>query len=223
MAKAKKREPKKIAVIFDMDGVIVDNSGFHQKAWILFCKRHGFKLTKKQFNEKYNGRLNSEILKRMFGSLSKKQIAKYVSEKESLYRKAYSKSIKPAPGLVRLLKELEKRGIKTAVATAAPPANVDFVLGKTGVRKFFKVIFDDSKVKKGKPNPEIYLKASKKLGVKPKDCVVFEDGLLGIQAGKNAGMQVIGITTTHPKKELKKADLTINSFSEVDFEMLEKL
>ena len=215
---------RKIAVIFDMDGVIVDNIKFHQKAWILFCKLHGFKLTARQFQEKFNGRLNSEIFESIFGrKLTKKEIKKYVSEKESLYRKAYSKFIKPVPGIMPFLKELEKHGIKTAVATSAPPENVSLILGRIRLRRFFKVILDEASVKKGKPNPEVYLKAGKKLGFKPKECIVFEDALLGIQAAKNAGMKVIGITTTHPKKELKKADFVITSFSEINVETLEKL
>jgi beta-phosphoglucomutase-like phosphatase (HAD superfamily) len=103
-----------------------------------------------------------------------------------------------------------------AVATSAPPENVDFVLDTLNLRQFFPIIVDETQVSKGKPDPEIYLKTANLLHANPKQCIVFEDSLSGIQAAKNAGMLVIGVTTTHSAQELaNQVAGTIENFNDV--------
>ncbi|MDO8627289.1 MAG: HAD family phosphatase [Candidatus Diapherotrites archaeon] len=204
------------AVIFDMDGVIVDNGKFHKKAWREFVQEYGIKISQQKWDRKLFGRTNEFIMPYVFGKkFSKKELKKLAEEKELHYRKIYSKHIKPVKGLLKFLKELKKNKIKISIGTSAPKSNVEFVLGKTKTRKFFEKIVDDSMVKKCKPNPEIYLTAAQKLSVKPKECIVFEDSFSGIRAGNSAKMHVIGLTTSHKKSQLKNVKLAINDFTEL--------
>ncbi len=212
-----------IAIIFDMDGVIVDNHKFHLKSWLQFFEKHNISMTEEEYKKKVNGRTMEEILTNIMGKdLSKKELQALGEEKEVVYRDMYRPHIKAVDGLPEFLEELKVRNVPRAVATSAPPANVDFTLDSTKLRSFFPTIVDDTMVSKGKPEPEVYLTAAKKLGVAPERCIVFEDAILGIQAGKNAGMKVIGVATTHTRQELEaeNTDYVIDDFSEITIEKL---
>ena len=111
-------------------------------------------------------------------------------------------------------------GIKTAVATSAPTSNLNFTLDSLGIRNLFDVIVDASGITKGKPDPEIYLKAAELLEISPMDCVVFEDSISGIKSGHNAGMKVVALITTHSKDELPETYLSIKDFSEISIDMM---
>jgi beta-phosphoglucomutase len=134
------------------------------------------------------------------------------TRKELLFRKIYEPDIKLLKGLKAFFDMLRRNNILMAVGTSAPPENVDFVFNHTGIKKYFDVVLDERAVTIGKPNPEIYLKAAKALNFDPADCIVIEDSLSGIEAGKRAGSKVIGITTTHSDAELSHADLTAADF-----------
>ena len=212
------------AVIFDMDGVIVDNSPFHVKAWQEFLRREGFDMTEDQVKGKFFGRVNADAFEMIFGKkLDKQAEARMTEQKESIYREIYASDIKPVKGLPEFLEILKSNGTKTAIATSAYSKNVDFVLSKTGLREYFDVILDDSHVTKGKPDPQIYLKTAEQLGVEPAKCIVVEDSLHGVDSGLNAGMKVIGLTTMHTKEELSHANFVINDFTELDVEILQSL
>ena len=125
----------------------------------------------------------------------------------------------PPTGLIAL----KSSGIKIALATSAPSVNVKFTLAKTGLRKYFKIIIDAKGVKRGKPYPDIFLKAAKNLKTKPSRCIIFEDTFHGIEAAKRAGMKVIAVATSHSAKEISHADLVIKDFSQIAMEELSKL
>ena len=203
----------KYAFLFDMDGVIVDSNPYHKIALIQFCKEHGYDLDEQQLREKIYGRTNRDWIMNIFGNIGDEKIRQYTEEKEALYRKLYDNDVKPVDGLISFLEKSEKAGIPRAVATSAPRANVDFSLSKTHTERFFPTILDDSFVSKGKPDPEIYLKSAAALNFKPENCIVFEDSLSGVAAGKAAGCKVVGITTTHTREELHKTDLIIDNFT----------
>ena len=199
-----------------MDGVIVDSNPFHKTALKQFCSAHGHELTEKELQEKIYGRRNQDWLLNVFGHLEPENMKRYADEKESLFRTVYDKAIKPVDGLATFLKKLSDLKVPVAIATSAPRANVDFTLLKTGLGHYFKTILDDTHVSKGKPDPEVYLKTAKALNYKPQDCVVFEDSLAGVEAAKKAGCKVVGITTTHSRKELDQTDLVIENFEGLD-------
>lgn len=205
--------------IFDMDGVIVDNAVWHLEAFAVFGKRHGLVQTKEEYT-KYFGNTNQTIMNSLFNTqLSHDKLVSLAEEKETIYRELYQPFIKPVGGLPAFLEYAYNQGIPIALATSAPPDNVDFTLDSTGLKKYFSFITDASMVEHGKPDPEIYLLSAAKLGVQPSDCVVFEDSIAGIQSAKNAGMRVIGIATTHKSEELL---MYVNEII-VNFEAADKL
>jgi beta-phosphoglucomutase len=211
------------AVIFDLDGVIVDNMKYHRAAWEKFLLKYAPGIEIDAFSRHF-GKRNEVLLKMVFKrSLLPEEVKKYGDEKEFLYRELYAEDIETVSGLIGFLKVLRKDQIKIAVASAAPPENVDFVLDKTGIREFFNVILSADDVKRGKPDPEIYLKTAHKLACSPRSCLVFEDSIPGIQAAKNAGMKVAALTTTYPPAEFKDADLIINDFTGIEMDMVHRI
>jgi beta-phosphoglucomutase len=205
-----------VAFIFDMDGVLVDSNPFHKISLKQFCAKYGFDLSEEQLREKIYGRTNKDWIPNVFGNLSMEQIMKYQDEKEALFRELYKNDIKPVEGLIPFLKNMDKSDIPRAIATSAPRANVDFTLAETGMVDWFPTILDESFVTRGKPDPEIYLKTAAALGFKPENCIVFEDSLSGVRAGKAAGCKVVGITTTHTPEELSETDFIIDDFRGLD-------
>lgn len=210
------------AFIFDMDGVLIDSNPVHKIALQQFCREHGFELTEEQLREKIYGRTNRDWLLNLFGDLPEETIQRYAYEKEALFRRLYA-DIKPLAGLMDFLKKMDKAGIPRAIATSAPRANVDFTVEHTGIGPYFSTILDDSFVSKGKPDPEIYLKSAAALKMDPANCVVFEDSLSGVKAGKAAGCKVVGLTTTHTNEELSDTDFNIPDFNIEPGSILEQL
>jgi len=211
------------ALIFDMDGVIVDSNPFHKIALHQFCRQHGHALTEQQLREKIYGRTNKEWLANLFGPLPEARWRAYADEKEALYRELYKHEVKAVNGLPAFLEAMKKQGVPMAIGTSAPKGNVDFTLGNTGLAAYFPIVLDDSAITHGKPHPEIYIKAAAALGYPNRQSIVIEDSLSGVTAGKKAGSKVIGITTTHTAAELHETDLIIADFTELRFEQLLQL
>ncbi|HRG77985.1 MAG TPA: HAD family phosphatase [Cyclobacteriaceae bacterium] len=201
------------AVIFDMDGVIVDTNPYHKISLKQFCEKYGYRLNEEDLISKIYGRTNNEWIRNIFGPLPKEKILELGEEKEAMFRALYKDVIKPLSGLDSFLKELENRSIPKAIGTSAPRSNVDFVLEHTHLRKYFTTILDQSDVEHGKPNPEIYLKVADRLGFPPQQCIVFEDSLSGVESAQRAGAKVVGVTTTHSHEELAHTDLVIADFT----------
>lgn len=201
----------------------MDNYAFHQEAWESFCKENKIDFGV-VFRSKVFGGTNRDHLEIFFNrKLSQAEVDRYEAEKESKYRALYADHIRPVRGLVSFLKQLAESGIPIALATSSPRINVDFVLAGTGTADFFKVILDASHVSRGKPDPEVYLKAASALGRKPEECIVFEDSVNGIRSAQRAGMKVIALATTHPPEELPEVDRIISDFNDLDIGALENL
>ena len=191
-----------MVLIFDMDGVIVDNHKWHLEAWIEFGRRHGLKTTPEEFSASF-GSTNHLIMNSLFdGKITEEDILAFGREKEALFRALYRPFIKPVDGLPAFLQYAREKGIPIALATSAPAENVKFTLEATGLEGYFDLITDSSMVSRGKPDPQVYLLTAAKLGVSPSDCIVFEDSVPGIQSATKAGMRVIGVATTHKSAEL---------------------
>ena len=201
-----------------MDGTMIDNSAYHRKALQTFLKQHGITLTEEDFKKRLHGKKNDQAFRLIFGEeLTQDETKKYAERKETIYREIYAPFIKEIDGLKSIIELLHKKNIKTAVATTAPFENREFVLEALDMRGKFEVIVGDEHVINGKPDPEIYLSTAKQLGVLPKECIVFEDSLPGVEAGKNAGMTVVGILSSHTTDELNKADYIVKDFKEITF------
>ena len=215
---------EKFAVIFDMDGVIIDSNPYHKEAWLQFAEKYNIELKEEEVPEKIYGKTNTTALRDVFQKdFSPEENEKLGEEKEAIYRDLHGKDLEPIAGLRKLLAMLKQHQVPMAVATNAPVSNVDFIMEKTGLRPYFSVVIDSSSVKNGKPDPEIYLKSAERLGVMPERCIVIEDSVPGAEAGIRAGMKVVAITTTHSKEELDKTDLVIDAYEELSFEKLAAL
>jgi len=200
------------AVIFDMDGVIVDTNPYHKVSIKEFCEKYGYVFNDEDLINKVYGRTNNEWISNIFGDLPKERILELGEEKEAMFREIYKDVIEPLNGLEDFLKKLTSQNIPIAIGTSAPRSNVDFVLEHTRLRNYFTTILDQSDVVHGKPNPEIYLKVAARLGFEPKHCIVFEDSLSGVESAQRAGAKVVGVTTTHSHKELAHTDFIISDF-----------
>ncbi len=203
-------------VIFDMDGVLVDNRDIHMEAFRILCKKYDIDLPREKLFSVF-GMGNDEIFPILLPKklIEEKGIRPLAEEKEAIYRKIFEETITPTPGLVPFLHALKKEGFRTAVGSSGMAANVRFVLEKCHIADCFDAIVNGDMVTHCKPDPEIFLTASRLLGVPPSQCVVIEDSFAGIQAARNAGMAVIAMATTFSKEKLASTDndLIVSDFT----------
>lgn len=183
------------ALIFDMDGTIVDNMGFHDQAWERWHAVQGLPFDAANFFSLTAGRTNAEIFADLVDDLTPERSAEFARQKESIYRELYAPHLAPVAGLPALLDAAEARGLGLAVGTAAPPDNVAFVLDNLGLRRRFATVVHPSEGIRGKPHPDIFLEAARRIGVEPQHCLVFEDAPLGVEAARRAGMRAVAMTT----------------------------
>ncbi|WP_019987289.1 HAD family hydrolase [Rudanella lutea] len=215
-----------IAALFDMDGVLVDNYRYHADSWVQFAARYERTVTPEQYARYINGRVASDSMPYvMQRDLLPDEIVTLTEEKEEIYRALYAPDLAPTPGLIPFLQSLQAHKVRMAVGTSAPVSNIAFTLDGAGIRPYFPTVVDASMVRRGKPDPEIYLTAARQLGVPPERCVVFEDAFSGIEAGLRAGMAVVALATTHTRDELAvaKAQLVIDDFTQLTYEGLVRL
>ncbi len=206
-------EFKTKAVIFDLDGTLIDNNSYHRQTWEKYLEKIGKKISEEEFNAHMNGRTNEDAIKYIFGKdITNEEALKHTLDKEALYREIYKPFIKPVPGLIEFLEKLESKNIPMAIATSGIQPNIDFMFENIPIKKYFSVVVNSSHIKKGKPDPEIYLKVASLLHVAPKNCLVFEDAAVGIKSAKAAGMKVIAVATTQPKEELGEADIIVPDY-----------
>lgn len=214
------------AVIFDMDGTLVDNMAFHNRAWEAISARLGVPMTAERFQREFAGKKNEEIFPELLGrALPQEELDRLAHEKESLYRERYRPHLALTRGADVFLRRLREAGVRLAIGTAAPRENRDFVLDGLRLRGVFERVVGAEEVTRGKPAPDMFLLAAKDLGVSPEACVVFEDAANGVRAGKTAGMTVVGVTTAAPAEELREAgaDFVVPDFAALPPELLERL
>ena len=186
-----------------MDGTLVDNMDYHQQSWIEFFAFHHINMSYETFDSKYHKGSLIEIMARLFPTVnSKEELQKIGSYKEVLYRKSYHPNVKAIDGLIPFLKQLSKKGIPMGLATMGGQDNIDFIFESLQLHSYFNSTTGGHEVIKGKPHPDIFLTAARKLGVNPTDCLVFEDTHSGIESAKAAGMEVVGVSTMLDRKTL---------------------
>ena len=198
------------ALIFDMDGVIVDSNPVHRRAWFEYNRTQGVDTTD-TMQERMYGKRNDEIVRDFLGGhLSDAEVFAHGAAKEKLYRDLIAPRMPEA--LVPGIREFLQRHGDLAIGCAsnAEPTNVDFVLDAAGLRPYFQAAVDGHRVKRPKPFPDMYLLAAELLGVEPRRCLVFEDSYTGIEAARAAGMDVVAIKTTH--HYFPDVDLAVDDF-----------
>jgi len=212
------------AVIFDMDGTLIDNTPYHFKSWqALYKKYDKGELSKQTYYTQISGVPIMETLKGLFPDRDEAGLKELLKEKEEFYRKEYAPYLAPINGLVNFLTALKDAGVKMAMATSATIDDIDFILNKIPIRGDFDAIVNSSMVSKPKPNPQIFLKAAEELGHDPAKCIVFEDSLAGIKAANSAGMKVVAITTGHTAEDLHPVDLVINDYAGLTVQRMAEL
>ncbi|MGN6399577.1 MAG: HAD family hydrolase [Flavisolibacter sp.] len=204
------------AVIFDLDGTLIDNNSFHLKSWIQYLKNQNREISEEEYKANVNGRTNKDVIEYIYGrKMEDAEAMVYAQEKEAIYRQLYQSHIVPVAGLLPLLQQLKSDNIPMAIATSGIQVNIDFMFDNIPIRQYFDVIVNSSHISKGKPDPEIYVRTAQLLNVAPENCLVFEDAVVGINSAKAAGMKVIGVLTTHSAAELSGADALIKDYTEL--------
>ncbi|MEO7190765.1 MAG: HAD family phosphatase [Vicinamibacterales bacterium] len=186
-----------VAVVFDLDGTLVDNMDWHAKAFEAFVERHGLPAVTMEMRHRIDGKRNSEIFPILFGrEMSREEVRAFEEEKEGAYRELSRGGLEPLGGTTLLLDRLAAHGIAIAVATSAPAENVAHTLAETGLQHRLPVIVRGDQVPYGKPAPDVFLHAARVLDVDPAACLAFEDAPLGVTAARAAGMCCVAITSS---------------------------
>jgi len=210
-----------------MDGVLVDSNPFHLQKWIDLLNERGIPYDPATLPEQLLGSRNDTAIRRFFGAnVSPEETYRLSEELEARFRRDFKPHARPLPGLAALIESSHRAGIPMAVASSAIPKNIEFVVDALGFRPYFRAMVSGDEVTHPKPDPEIYLKAVRKLGCAPGQCVAFEDSFVGLESAKRAGMKCVGIASTFPAEALRRetrADLVVGSFEEIDLERLRGL
>jgi len=205
-----------IALIFDMDGVIVDSNPMHRESWVAFNRRYGLETTEEMHQFMY-GKRNDQIVRDFYGDgITVEEVDARGRAKERLYREMMAGRTEEmlVPGLRAFLER--HRDLPMGVGSNAEPENVAHVLDEAGLRRYFRAVVDGHQVHNPKPHPEVYLRVAELLETEPANCIVFEDSHSGAAAAVAAGMRVIGLCTTFVN--LPGAVLTIDNFLSGDLE-----
>lgn len=210
--------------LFDLDGVIVETAIFHYQAWRKMANDLGFDISE-EFNEGLKGisRMDSLNLILEHGNivLTESEKMDWATKKNEHYLTLVSKMTANdiLPGVKEFFTQIKQTDIKIALGSVSK--NAKMILEGVGLITEFDAIIDGTKITKGKPDPEVFLKGAVELGLSPEECLVFEDAVAGVEAGKNAGMKVVGIGKT---EVLKKADIVFGGFEGIELNtLLEKL
>jgi beta-phosphoglucomutase len=213
------------AAIFDMDGVLIDTYRAHYQSWLAMARREGLSFTEAEFGSTF-GRTSREIIAHYWGEgrFSDAEIAALDAEKEAAFREIISENFPAMPGVHQLLADLHEAGWKLAVGSSGPPENVHLALDRLDKRALFDAVVTGMDVRRGKPDPQVFLLAAERLNISPERCVVIEDARPGIEAAHAAGMAAVGLVSTgRTRNELAAADLVVGTLSELSPQILSDL
>src|SRR5438132_10036209 len=217
----------KWAVLWDVDGTLVDTAELHFQAWTTLARELGKPFTRADFAATF-GLRNPDIIPQLFGTqLSAQEVAELGERKEESYRAAAQQGVTLLPGASALLKALHAAGFKQAIGSSAPRKNLDLILRLTDSEPFFQVVVSVEDIQRGKPDPQVFQVSAAKLAVPPNHCLVLEDAVAGVQAAKAAGMKCIAVRLGghHSEAALAQAgaDLVVRSLEEVSVETVRQL
>ena len=212
------------ALIFDMDGVLIDNTPVQARAFQLLFRDQGVQADATQLLRRLNGAPASEILKEAFADKpqSDDKLEEIAGQREFLYRTLYWDDRRPLPGLVDFLEAARAAGLKVGLGTGSGQETIGYILDDLNLRRFFDVVITKDDVDKGKPHADTYAVTAEKLGVDPANCVVFEDALLGEQAAYRAHMHCVAVASTLPGRDFQAPLLVIRDFTELTPERLKE-
>ena len=211
----------KRGAIFDWDGVIINSASQHEASWERLAKECGKMLPENHFKRGF-GMKNEVIIPELLNWTTIPVEIRILSlRKEAIYREIVrEEGMKALPGVETWLRRLKDAGIPCVIGSSTHRENITTTLSVLGLEEFFAEIVTAEDVKRGKPDPEVFLTAAKKIGVEPEGAVVFEDALVGIAAAKAAGMRVVAVATTEPKEKLAHADWVVSQLDELSVKQL---
>jgi beta-phosphoglucomutase len=193
------------AVIFDMDGVLIDSGAWHRQAWVALLEELG-EVPRPDFWRLTIGRPSEEAVPLLLGRrLREYEAWELARRKRDLYVDLSRRGMQPVAGVGAFVEALVRHDIPRAIGTSASSADVDRLLREVGLRQHFRVVVTSDDTTSGKPDPEVYQLAARRLGVAAEGCVVFEDSLVGIEAARRAGMRAVGVATAYTEDELLAA------------------
>jgi beta-phosphoglucomutase len=216
------------AVIWDVDGTLVDTAELHFQAWDELCRELGRPFSRADFAATF-GQRNPEIFKYLFGDrFSAAEVDELGNRKEDFYRSvARRKGVELLPGVRALLAGLHEAGFKQAIGSSAPLVNIELILGITRSSTFFDAVSSAEDTQRGKPDPQVFQVAARKLGVPAEKCVVVEDAVAGVQAAKAGAMKCIAVSFVghHPEEKLRAAgaDLVVRTLEQVSVQAVRDL
>jgi HAD superfamily hydrolase (TIGR01509 family) len=208
------------AVLWDLDGTLVDSEEFHWQSWQRALEQDGVRVTREQFKATF-GQRNDRILRGWLGAESSdERITRIADAKEAEYRRlAEVHGLTPLPGAAAWLVRLQEDGWKQAIASSAPRQNVEVMLRALHLERYFDAIVASEDVTRGKPDPQVFLAAAGRLSVLPAHCIVVEDAGAGIEGARRAGMRSIGVSTTITLD----ADVFVRSLEDVPDDAFDRL
>jgi beta-phosphoglucomutase family hydrolase len=209
------------AVLWDMDGTLLDSAEYHWLAWRETLAAEGFNLTRDRFTATF-GQRNDTILRTHFGpDFPLSEVDRIGSIKEARYRELVrTRGVEPLPGVRRWLARLRADGWRQAVASAAPLLNIQAILEALEIAKYLDAIVSAEDVQRGKPDPQVYLEAAARVGAPAARCIVVEDAPAGIEGARRAGMRAIGVLTSHPHLP---ADVVVRTLDELPRDAFDEL
>ena len=186
------------ALIFDMDGTMVDSMPAHARSWGEFARRHQVDMAIDEILRRTTGRNGVECIRELFGpDVADARALELVAEKEEIYRDAFAKEFREVAGFRAFASQAHDRGLKIAVATAGDKHNIAFSLRHLQLAQPPDAVVGGDEGLPGKPEPALFLEAARRVGVAPAECIVFEDAPFGIEAARRAGMRAVAVCTTH--------------------------
>ncbi|HZP25772.1 MAG TPA: HAD family phosphatase [Dehalococcoidia bacterium] len=204
------------ALLWDLDGVIVDSTAYHAEAYRRILHEFGQQLDEEYFRRELFGRRNEDILSHLLPQLPPRELPALARRKEEVYRSLLREGhLQPLPGARELVQRLAEAGVRQAIVSSTPPENIAIALDSLGLAGRFRAIVSGEDVARGKPDPQGYVLGAQRLGVSPARCVVIEDAPPGIEAARAAGMRCIGVATTRAPEALTTADLVVATLEDL--------
>jgi HAD superfamily hydrolase (TIGR01509 family) len=212
---------EKRAILWDMDGVLVDSGRVHYQAWLQVLEPHRIPYSWDIFAETF-GMTNTAIITELFDNPSPEFVRELDDEKERQFRANVPGNVLQIPGAKQWLERFKEWGYPQAICSSAPPANIETLLDEVEMRPYFEAVVSAVKMA-SKPDPAVFVKASQLLGVPPEYCIVIEDAPAGIEGARRGGMKCIALTTTHPADDLQNADIVVKDLNELSEEQFSQL
>ncbi len=210
------------AVIWDLDGVIIDSADEHRRAWQRLARETGVTFTDADFWATF-GKRNDDIIPQHWGNVSKDQLQALADRKELYFREFIREAAAPLPGSMELMRGLHEAGFPQALASSTPTENIQLIRELLNLDQYLSALVTGESVARGKPAPDIFLKAASELHMPPPVCLVIEDAVAGVQAALAAGMRCISVAGDRDLPGLRAADLMVKDLTEIDVERVRSI